>query len=270
MGRPFTYGGRAGWPYLEVETFDLRNAKSTQDARDFLHILKTERNISDVLDRGVFAGDNNEKLKKDVTWRAQYVGQSVKFWELVKADLPWQIADGSHLNMNGPSVGLRATKLERAAQSLTQHAFFKDACIARSPFRCFHRNDGMSASCFSGAVDDLLTQTGFLLTMSPAAGVDYLNANLPYYLELSREDLSQDNCASAMAQVFHEFSRTGTQTWYRKNVEWFLVYLITEAGVTPHNIRQGHSVPSLLDAYDAIVHELVRLPSGLMHSFAMH
>ena len=257
MGRPFIHGGRAGWPFLEVETFDLRNARFIQDSRDLLRILKTENKISDVLDRGVFAGYTNEKLKRDVTWRAQYVSQSVEFWELAKADLPWQIADGSHLNMNGPSEGIRTTKLEKDTQSLARHVFFKDACIARSPFRCFHRNDGMSASCFCGAVDGLLTQTGFLLTMSPAAGVDYLNTNLTYYLELSREDLSQESFASATAQIFREFSETGTQTWSRKNVEWFLVYLITEVGVTPHNIRQGYSVPSLMDAYDSIVHELV-------------
>lgn len=95
--------------------------------------------------------------------------------------------------------------------------------------------------------------------MSPAAGVDYLNLNLPYYLELSRSDLAEENFASATAQIFREFSETGTDIWYRKNTEWFLVYLITEVAATPHNIRQGYSVPSLMDAYDSIVHELVSL-----------
>jgi hypothetical protein len=93
--------------------------------------------------------------------------------------------------------------------------------------------------------------------MSPAAGVDYLNANLPYYLELSRNDLSQDNFACTTAEIFREFAETGTRTWAKASVEWFLVYLITEVGVTPHNIRQGYSVPSLTDAYDSIVHDLV-------------
>lgn len=93
--------------------------------------------------------------------------------------------------------------------------------------------------------------------MSPAAGVDYLNNNFPQYLQMSREELCQEHIASALAQVFLEFSGTGTRSWYRKTVEWFLVYLITEVAVTPHNIRQGYSVPSLMDAYDAIVHELV-------------
>ncbi|KAG6359164.1 hypothetical protein INS49_012684 [Diaporthe citri] len=217
---------------------DLRNAQHIQDSRDLLRILKSEKQVNDVLDRSVFAGNNSEKLKKDILWRAQYVGQSVNFWELAKADLPWQISEGSHLNMNGPSEGVRTTKLENVSQSLARHAYYKDAYIARSPFRCFHRSDG------------------FLLTMSPAAGVNYLNTNLPYYLNMSREELAESNFASVFAQVFKEFSETGTETWYRKDVEWFLVYLITEIGTTPHNIRQGYSVPSLMDAYDAIVHEL--------------
>lgn len=143
MGRPFTRAGRAGWPYLETETFDLRSTKYIQDSRDILRILKAEKEFSSVLDRGVFAGDKNENLKKDVTWRAQYVGKGLEFWDLAEADLPWQISEGSHLNMNGPAEGIRTTKLKKTPQSLTRHALFKDAYIARNPFRCFHRNDGM-------------------------------------------------------------------------------------------------------------------------------
>lgn len=103
MGRPFLRSGRAGGPYLELESFDLRNAKSVQDSRDLLRILKDVRKVSDILDRGVFAGNNSDKLQNDVTWRAQYVGQGVDFWELAQGDLPWQVSEGSYLNMNGPS-----------------------------------------------------------------------------------------------------------------------------------------------------------------------
>ncbi|KAL1837287.1 hypothetical protein VTJ49DRAFT_4053 [Mycothermus thermophilus] len=238
MGPPFTNGGRAGWPYLECEAFDLRSTTWVQDSRDLLRMLKDNQEFNEVLDRSVFAGMNDERLVKDLRWRAAYVGQPLGFWDLAKADLPWQISEGSHLNMNGPSEGLRGTKLEKVTQALSRHNFFKDAHIARNPFRTFHRADG------------------FLLTMSPAAGVDYLNTNLPYYLELGQKDLAEENFASATAQIFREFAETGTDSWFRKTTEWFLVYLITEVGATPHNIRQGYSVPSLMDAYDSIVHEL--------------
>ena len=93
--------------------------------------------------------------------------------------------------------------------------------------------------------------------MSPVTGVDYLNTNTQHYLQMPTALLQHDNFASAAAQIYREFSEWGTDTWFRKDTEWFLVYLITELGSTPHNIRQGYSVPSLMDAYDAIVHELV-------------
>lgn len=146
MGRPFTKAGRAGWPYLEIEALDLRNARSIQDSRDLLRIMKNDKQISEDLKRSVFAGDNNQKLKKDIVWRAQFLGQDINFWDCAKDDLPWQLSEGSELNMNGPSEGLRTTKLDMSSQSLATHPLYKDTYLARNPFRCFHRNDGMPSN----------------------------------------------------------------------------------------------------------------------------
>jgi hypothetical protein len=146
MGRPFTRAGRAGWPYLETEALDLRSAESIQDSRDILRILKTQENFHRILNRGIFVGDNNENLKKDLNWRAQYVGQSLDFCELAAADLSWLLSEGSYMNMNGSSKGVRNTTLKSTTLSLSRHGFFKDAYIARNPFRAFHRNDGMFLS----------------------------------------------------------------------------------------------------------------------------
>jgi hypothetical protein len=156
MGPEFENAGRAAWPYLEVETLDLRSVSSIRDSRDLFRILKTDVRVSEFLDRSVFASNVSERLKKDVVWRSQYVGQSVGFWELAKADLPWQIAEGSHLNMNGPSEGIRSTELVKSTQSLPRHPFFKDVYLARNPFRCFHRNDGTSLTCLHSSVDSIL------------------------------------------------------------------------------------------------------------------
>ncbi|KAE8864905.1 hypothetical protein PTNB73_05793 [Pyrenophora teres f. teres] len=254
MGRPFIKAGRAGWPYLEIEQFDMRNTQSIQDSRDLLRILKSDDQFKTKLDTGVFVGDKNENLRKDVEWRADYVGKTVNFWELAESDLPWQLSEGSQFNMNGPSEGIRTTRLEQVSQSLTRHPQYKDAYLARNPLRCFHRDDGKQEMGRSHARN--LITIGFLLTMSPTAGVDYLNTNTRHYLHMPKPLLQHDSFASATAQIYREFSETGTSTWRRKNVEWFLVYLITELGTTPHNIRQGYSIPSLMDAYDAIVHEL--------------
>lgn len=37
------------------------------------------------------------------------------------------------------------------------------------------------------------------------------------------------------------------------------IYLITEIGVTPHNIRQGFNAPSLEHAYQSVIQDLVSI-----------
>lgn len=46
------------------------------------------------------------------------------------------------------------------------------------------------------------------------------------------------------------------------------VYLITEIGVTPHNIRQGFNAPSLDHAYQSVIQDLVSIfyPQTIMNS----
>jgi hypothetical protein len=103
------------------------------------------------------------------------------------------------------------------------------------------------------------------MTMSSAAGVGYMNRNISQYLDLPRSELNCVSHASAIAQIFEEFACTGVDTWYHATVEWFVVYLITELGAIPHTIRQGHSVVSIMDAYDKIVHEIVNKPQVNNH-----
>lgn len=100
---------------------------------------------------------------------------------------------------------------------------------------------------------------GLLLTLSPAAGVDYLDRDFDKYLNESPRSIFCNSDASAIAHLHQLFAKTGTSTWHRKTVEWFLVYVFTELGGTPHNIRKGYNVPSVMSAYDTIVQDLVRL-----------
>ncbi|KAI1569797.1 hypothetical protein PtrEW4_005657 [Pyrenophora tritici-repentis] len=121
MGRPFIKAGRAGWSYLEIEQFDMHNTQSIQDSRDLLRILKSDDQFKTKLDTSVFVGDKDQNLRKDVEWRTDYVGKTVNFWELAESDLPWKLSEGSQFNMNGPSEGIRTTRLEQVSQSLTRH-----------------------------------------------------------------------------------------------------------------------------------------------------
>lgn len=62
---------------------------------------------------------------------------------------------------------------------------------------------------------------------------------------------------SVLGFLSQRFADTGTRNWPEKTVEWFLVYLLTEFAVAPHNIRQGRNAMSLTFAYQQIVDNLV-------------
>ena len=95
--------------------------------------------------------------------------------------------------------------------------------------------------------------------MSAAAGVDYLNRDLQTYLEESRDSLFQEEEATVVAHALAAFEKTGTKNWSKATVEWFLVYLATELGATPHNLRQGHNAVAILNAFQYVVQGLVSL-----------
>lgn len=42
-----------------------------------------------------------------------------------------------------------------------------------------------------------------------------------------------------------------------RTTEWFLVYLLSEVGCTPHPIRQGFNAPSMEHAYSVVIQDLV-------------
>lgn len=152
----------------------------------------------------------------------------------------WQLSEGLAMGMHGPRDGLQPLRRHVDKQILSFHPFYKDSCLVRNHFRTFHRGDG------------------FLLTLSPMAGVNYLDKNFGRHLSEPTDAMFDNDDASAVGHVFQAFAAKGTSTWHRKSVEWFLVYLLTEIGVTPHSIRQGFNAPSLENAYSTVIQDLKR------------
>ena len=106
----------------------------------------------------------------------------------------------------------------------------------------------------------MLTQsTGVILTMSAAKGIDYVTRDLPIYLDDSPETTCNNPSASALAHLRTHFETTGTQMWHKSTVEYFLVFLLTELAVTPHNGREGYNAISVLDGFQAVVRNLVSI-----------
>ena len=132
----------------------------------------------------------------------------------------------------------------------------RKACLNHLPQQFLYLLPCSFCSSSSWPCNTDLIRPGFLLTLSPAAGIDYLDKNIGKHLQNSTRCLLDNEEASAVAHIFQQFQKTGTSTWYKKTVEWFVVYLITEISTTPHNIRKGYNCPSLMEGYDQVVHEL--------------
>lgn len=98
---------------------------------------------------------------------------------------------------------------------------------------------------------------GFLLTQSPMRGVNFLDKNFKRHLEEPGDAIFDNDVASAIAFVRKQFEDSGTQKWHRANVEWLLIHLLTEIGMTPHGDRQGYNAPTLEGAYQAILQQFV-------------
>ncbi|KAI4183082.1 MAG: hypothetical protein L6R41_005612 [Letrouitia leprolyta] len=88
--------------------------------------------------------------------------------------------------------------------------------------------------------------------------VNYLDKNFQRHLNEPGNAIFENDVASVVAFVRQQFQDTGTQKWHRASVEWLLVHLITELGVTPHADRQGQNAPTLDRAYKSILQQFKR------------
>lgn len=219
-GRDFEHAGRSGWPYLETEVLNFRSKDNFQEMRDVYLFLKDLKEFQKPLNDCAWDGDQNANLHSDIDWRADHLGMDATYWNLVDSDMPWQLTEGIAMGSQGPVEGLRSIGRHIDKQALSSHPFFEKSQLVRNPFRCFHRSDGTYASSI---VALSLTRVGYLLTLSPMAGVNYLDKNLAQHLSDPIELIFDNDNASAVGHVFQAFAEQGTTSWHRCTVEWFLV-----------------------------------------------
>ena len=240
-GREFEGAARSGWPYMETEVLNFRHRGTSQEMRDVYLLLHNNEALLPDLNASTWKADQNASLHTDVDWRADHMALGHDFWTLVASDMPWQLSEGLAMGTGGsPKDGFRQINRQIDKQILSSHPFYKDAQLVRNPFRTFHRSDG------------------FLLTLSPMAGINYLDKHFSRYLGEPIDAIFDNDDASAVGHVYQAFAEQGTSTWHRRTVEWFLVYLISEVGVTPHGLRQGHNAPAIETAYSSVIQDLKR------------
>ena len=256
-GREFVNAGRSGWPYMETEVLNFRSQENFQEMRDVYLLLNELEDFEEQMEEHIWDGDNNSRyaaaqlhndkctnsvtsFRSDVDWRAGHLGIKANYWNMAASDMPWQLSEGIAMGgFGGPTEGLKPVGRDIEKQTLSSHPFFDKVQLVRSPFRTFHRGDG------------------YLLTLSPMAGVNFLDKNLKQHLSEPLDAMFGNDNASAVGHVFKAFSEQGSTTWHRRTTEWFLVYLLSEVGCTPHALRQGYNAPPMESAYSVVIQDLV-------------
>ncbi|KAI1123826.1 hypothetical protein F5Y10DRAFT_269667 [Nemania abortiva] len=240
--RPNTFvrSGLPRWPYPEVNMMTFINRQDHQDR------LEAVRKLSAMPKFNTPSPDDGlcDTVKKDLKWRSKILDKKLGFWDMVNADFPTPVSEKICLRQDiGPLSG-RATSMDFGKQALSKHEQFAKASLVLSKLRAFNRADG------------------FLLTFANTSGIDYLTKDFESLIDSPGYDMLYHHDASVIAHAMHAFQHSGTRRWdctcNENAAVWLIVYLFTEAAVTPHNIRGGRSAVEILDAYMEVMQSLKR------------
>ena len=113
---------------------------------------------------------------------------------------------------------------------------------------------------------------GFILTMSATTGVNVLGNDLQAELEVptNYDPHNESNSVlgylrTGLERYYYSNEHFGLHKWEKENIEWFLVYLITELEPTPFAGHWSRDLPDIQAAYGALVQDLVRLTWAWYH-----
>ncbi|KAI4269764.1 MAG: hypothetical protein LQ337_007085 [Flavoplaca oasis] len=97
---------------------------------------------------------------------------------------------------------------------------------------------------------------GFVLTMSPLAGVNYLNKSNLQEIQSRPGTRAANDRPSFIRFFMQKYRQTGTAQWPIKSTEWFVVELLTQLLITPCHSSWSAPVPGIQNAYAPAVREL--------------
>ncbi|KAI1265797.1 hypothetical protein F5Y18DRAFT_435331 [Xylariaceae sp. FL1019] len=226
----------SNWTFPEINMLTFRNREDYNDVLNLADKLVTARPQLHLYD-GL-----SDRMREDLSWRIKLLGidrYSDPFWEMVHADFPMSLTDAKYVAREiGPLVS-KGPLADIPPQALSTHRQFEEAVMTVAKLRAFNRDDG------------------FLLTFANTTGVDYLNSSFQGLLQQSNTDILEYAEGSVLAHTMNAFKVSGTQNWVHNSVErpeiWLIVYLMTEAVTTPHNIRGGRSAIDIVTAYRQIM-----------------
>ncbi|KAI1420953.1 hypothetical protein F5Y12DRAFT_719022 [Xylaria sp. FL1777] len=238
--RTFVRSGLPRWPYPEVNMMTFINREDHQARIEGVKKLSTMSKFSNLApDVGLC-----DTMKKDLRWRSKVLDKKLDFWEMVNEDFPTPISENICLRQDIGPLSRKVTSTDFEKQALSKHEQFAKASLVLSKLRAFNRADG------------------FLLNFANTSGIDYLTKDFEQLTEYPGYDMLYHPDASVIAHTMHAFQYSGTRRWkcrcHESAAVWLIVYLFTEAAVTPHSIRGGRSAIEILDAYMEVMKSLKR------------
>lgn len=139
-------GASQSWPYQEVEVLNFRNRDEYDTMRDIYATVYKESLKNDVLRSRLDKQSRvtmSDGFAEDLKWRAQHLGDTFGYSELVGSDIPYHLTQLSTLEAaHGPKDMPKAMNAMHVEQTLWNHPFYETAQLVRNMVRCFHRPDG--------------------------------------------------------------------------------------------------------------------------------
>ena len=105
-----------------------------------LHNLPEELNAK--LSQSLFPNDPGLGLLEEIEGTGRLLGIEPTFWNLVQADIPWQLTEGARSSLLDSDLVLNPVLKKADEQILGQHTRYSEAVLVRDLFQCFHREDG--------------------------------------------------------------------------------------------------------------------------------
>ncbi|KAI1326114.1 hypothetical protein F5Y16DRAFT_237599 [Xylariaceae sp. FL0255] len=234
----FVQSGLPEWPYPEMSMLTFINREDHIARMEALEKLQTLPRFSNIDAKANLCA----VTQADLEWREGIMNKKLDFWETVQADFPATAAERICLRQDiGPLSGSSTSK-DFKKQVLSHHKQFANASLVMNTLRGFNRSDG------------------FLLTFANTSGIDYLTREFESLIEHPGYDFLYHPGASVLAHTMQAFRCSGIRRWKRKcnrsAAAWLMMYLFTEAAVTPHNIRGGRTAMEPLDAYLRVMQSL--------------
>lgn len=122
------------------EILSLREKQYLQDQVDIFNILGDNFMFNVGFDTDTGPGLLHNGLSLDFYFRAN-TRRSRGFWHLARSDLPWQLTEGIHSDLDQVHM-YQIPEFEN--QMLSQHREYSGGVLVRDLLQCFHRNDGMT------------------------------------------------------------------------------------------------------------------------------